>query len=111
MVFGGIVSSPRAYLSAQQALDLANVYLENANNASDAAISMVLCHDAEVSLSQAKKAMKHTGNPSLVDGITTAYTGLGKLLERRGHVNEAHVSYKKAEKLGYVRDCVHFIVD
>jgi len=111
MVFGGIVSSPRAYLSAQQALDLANVYLENANNASDAAISMVLCHDAEVSLSQAKKAMKHTGNPSLVDGITTAYTGLGKLLERRGHVNEAHVSYKKAEKLGYVRDCVRFIVD
>jgi hypothetical protein len=100
MVFGGIVSSPRAYLSAHQALELANVYLENANNASDADISMVLCHDTEVSLSQARKAIKHSENQSLVDGIVTAYTDLGRLLERRGHGTEAQISYKKAEKLG-----------
>jgi len=101
MVFGSIVSSPRANLSAHQALELANVYLENANNANDADISLVLCHDTEVSLSQARKAVKHyTGNQPLVDGITTAYIGLGKLLERRGHGTGAQASFKKAEKLG-----------
>jgi hypothetical protein len=100
MVFGSFVSSPRAYLSAQQVLELANVYLENANNVDDADISLVLCHDAEVSLSQARKAVKHTENQSLVDGITTAYIGLGKLLERRGHITGAKASFKKAEKLG-----------
>jgi len=100
MVFGGIVSSPRAYLTAQQALELANVYLDNAINAKDADISMVLCHDTEVSLSQAKKSIKHTENQILVDGITAAYMDLGKLLERYGHDTEAQASYKKAEKLG-----------
>jgi len=100
MVFGGIVSSPLAYLSAHQALELANVYLENANNANDTNISLVLCHDTEVSLSQAKKAIKYSENQALVDGIAAAYTDLGKLLERRGHGTEAQVSYKKAEKLG-----------
>ncbi|KAF9347161.1 hypothetical protein BGX34_003343, partial [Mortierella sp. NVP85] len=100
MVFGSIVSSPRANLSAHQALELANVYLENANNADDADISLVLCHDTEVSLSQARKAIKHTKNQSLVDGITAAYFRLGKLLEERGHGTGAQASFKKAEKLG-----------
>jgi len=100
MVFGSIVSSPRAYLSAQQALELANVYLENANNADDADISLVLCYDTEISLYQAKKAIKHTGNQSLVGGIATAYIGLGKLLERRGQGTGARASFKVAEKLG-----------
>jgi hypothetical protein len=100
MVFGSIVSSPRANLSGHQALKLANVYLENANNANDADISLVLCHDTEVSLYQAKKAVKHSANQSLVDGIATAYIGLGKLLERRGHSAGAQTSFKKAEKLG-----------
>ncbi|KAF9348605.1 hypothetical protein BGX34_002385, partial [Mortierella sp. NVP85] len=103
MVFGGIVSSPLAYLSAHQALELANVYLENANNASDTNISLVLCHDTEVSLSQARKAIKYSENHTLVDGIAAAYTDLGKLLERRGHGTEAQASYKKAEKLGSIR--------
>jgi len=100
MVFGSIVSSPRAYLSAQQALALANVYLENANNADDAEISLVLCHDTEVSLYQAKRAIKHTVNQSLAGGIASAYIGLGKLLERRGQGTGAQASFKVAEKLG-----------
>ncbi|KAF9347553.1 hypothetical protein BGX34_003025, partial [Mortierella sp. NVP85] len=100
MGFGGIVSSPRAYLSAHQALKLANVYLENANIADDSDILLVLCHDTEVSLSQAKKAIKHAENQPLVCEIATVYIGLGKLLERRGHEAEAQASYKKAEKLG-----------
>jgi len=100
MVFGGIVSSPLANLSTHQALELANLYLENANNAGDTNISLVLCHDTEVSLSQAKKAIKYSENQALVDGIAAAYIDLGKLLERRGHGTEAQVSYKKAEKIG-----------
>jgi hypothetical protein len=100
MVFGSIVSSPRANLSGRQALELASMYLENASNASDADISLVLCHDTEVSLYQAKKAIKHAENQSLVDGIATTYIGLGRLLERRGHGTSAKASFKKAEKLG-----------
>ncbi|KAF9351833.1 hypothetical protein BGX34_000329, partial [Mortierella sp. NVP85] len=100
MGFGGIVSSPRSYLSAHQALKLANVYLENANIVDDADVSLVLCHDTEISLSQAKKAIKRAENQLLVSEIATVYIGLGKLLERRGLEAEAQASYKKAEKLG-----------
>ena len=104
------MSSPRAYLSAHQALELANVYLENANNANDADISLVLCHDTEVSLSQAKKAVKRSENQAVVSGIAAAYIDLGKLLERRGHGTEAQVSFKKAEKLGYSEGLFKFVV-
>ncbi|KAF9362177.1 hypothetical protein BGX34_006671 [Mortierella sp. NVP85] len=100
MVFGGIVSSPRASLSGQQALELANLYLENANNTSDNEISLVLCHDTEVSLNQAKKSIKHSDNPGFVDEIISTYIELGNLLQNRGHEAMAQVSYKKAEKLG-----------
>jgi hypothetical protein len=100
MVFGGIVSSPRASLSGQQALELANLYLENANNASDGDISLVLCHDTEVALYQAKKSIKHSDNPGFANGIITTYIDLGKLLQKRGYETMAQVSYKKAERLG-----------
>jgi hypothetical protein len=100
MGFGGIVSSPRAYLSAHQVLKLANVYLEYANIVDDADVTLVLCHDTEVSLSQAKKAIKHAENQPLVSEIATVYIELGRLLERRGHGTEAQASYKKAKKLG-----------
>jgi hypothetical protein len=100
MLFGSIVSSPRASLSPQKALDLANVYLETAFNILDSDIALVLCHDTEVSLSQARKSVKHDKNPTVIQGVATAYIGLGKLLESRGHVSGAQVSFKKAEKLG-----------
>jgi hypothetical protein len=99
-MFGTIISSPRGSLSPKQALELAKVYLENASNATDPDITLVLCHDTEVSLFQAKKAVKHTKDQIVVEGIATAYVDLGKLLERRGHGNEAQASYKKAGKLG-----------
>ncbi|KAF9348052.1 hypothetical protein BGX34_002702, partial [Mortierella sp. NVP85] len=100
MVFTGIVSSPRGALSSQQTLDLANTYLETAFNAIDSDIALVLCHDTEVSLSQAKKSVKHDKNPTVAKGIATAYVGLGKLLERHGHVSGAQASFKKALNLG-----------
>ncbi|KAI8346000.1 hypothetical protein B0O80DRAFT_431220 [Mortierella sp. GBAus27b] len=52
-------------LSAKQALELAKVYLENARNADDSNIAMVLCHDTKVSLSQAKKVIKRGKESSL----------------------------------------------
>ncbi|KAK3810111.1 MAG: WD40-repeat-containing domain protein [Benniella sp.] len=100
MAFGSIVSSPRGSLSPQQALELANLYLGNACNAKDPDIALVLCHDTEVSLSQAKKAIRRSGNQAVLGGIASAYISLGKLLEKRGLGSEARVSYKKAEKLG-----------
>jgi len=83
-----------------QALDLARVYLENARQMTDVKLSLVLCHDTEVSLSQAKRAAKHADNPTLKEGIATAYIDLGRLLYDRDHHVEAQTSYKKAHKLG-----------
>ncbi|KAK3820439.1 MAG: hypothetical protein J3Q66DRAFT_439412, partial [Benniella sp.] len=98
MVFGGIISSPRGSLSLQQVLDLANIYLENACKASDPDIALVLCHDAEVSLSQVKRVAKHTEDKTMREGIATAYIGLGELLNNQGHRDEAQAFYKKSEK-------------
>ncbi|KAF9353487.1 hypothetical protein BGX34_011533, partial [Mortierella sp. NVP85] len=105
MVFGSIVSSPRGSLTPQKALELANVYLETAFNANDSDIALVLCHDTELSLSQARKSVKHDKTQEVTKGIAKTYIGLGKLLENRGHVDGAQASFKKAEKLvGNVHD-------
>jgi hypothetical protein len=58
MLFSAIISSPRDSLLPEQALELANIYLDNARKATDPYITLVLCHDTEVSLSQAKKVSK-----------------------------------------------------
>lgn len=100
MVSGNIVLSPRASLTPQQSLRLANVYLEKASGEEDPDIALVLCHDTEVSLSQARKGIKYNGGNTVIDGIATAYIDLGKLLESRGHVNGAQISYQKAARLG-----------
>lgn len=102
-----IIPSHLGTLSLQQALDLSNVYLENAYKATDRGIALVLCHDAEVALSQAKNAnkkypahLKDTAYEALRGGIAVAYIDLGKLLEHRGYPNEAQVINKKAKKWG-----------
>lgn len=101
MVFTGIVSSPRANISLQKALELANVYLENAINATDSELTLVFCHDTEVTLSQAKRIVNNNSDDkTLREGIATAYVNLGQLLHTRGHFREAQASYKKAERMG-----------
>jgi hypothetical protein len=97
MVFGNIISSPRASLSLQQVLHLANVYLENARKESDPDIALVLCYDTEVSL---KKAAKHTEDKGMREGIASIYIGLGELLSTQDHRDEAQAFYKKSEKWG-----------
>ena len=84
----------------QQALDIANTYLENAWNATDPAIALVFCHDTEVSLSQVKRAAKHINDKAMRERIATAYVTLGDLLNSKHHKDEAQAFYKKSEKWG-----------
>ncbi|KAK3819619.1 MAG: WD40-repeat-containing domain protein [Benniella sp.] len=98
MVFGTIISSPRASLSLQQVLRLANVYLENARQETDETIALVLCHDAEVSLSQVKRVAKHTKDKDMREGIASIYDGLGDLLDNQGCGSEAQAFYNKSAK-------------
>lgn len=56
MVIGTIVSSPRASLTSQQALKLADVYLEKACDEGPD-IALMLCHDTEISLSRLLSSM------------------------------------------------------
>ncbi|KAI8346005.1 hypothetical protein B0O80DRAFT_503828 [Mortierella sp. GBAus27b] len=107
MVFTKIVPSHLDTLSLQQALELTNVYLENAYRTKDSKVAMVLCHNAEVALSQAKKAdKKHSAHPGdasyefMRESVAMAYIDLGKHLESRGYQNEAIALCKKAEKWG-----------
>ncbi|KAK3819960.1 MAG: hypothetical protein J3Q66DRAFT_164906 [Benniella sp.] len=100
MAFGSIISSPRGSLSLQQVLDLASIYLENARQTQDPNIALVLCHDTEISLSQVKRAAKHTDDKAMRDGIATIYIKLGDLLDNQGHRDEAQAFYTKSEKWG-----------
>jgi hypothetical protein len=99
MLFGSIVSSPRDVLTPTQALELANDYLEKASKAHDPYIALILCHDTEVSLSQAARGSKRFDVQGVHEGIATAYASLGRLLDNRGRRNEAQACYKKAVKL------------
>jgi hypothetical protein len=96
----GSNSTPLGALSSQQALELANLYLDNAYNISDPAIALVLCHDTKGSLSHAKKVAGHHENQVVNGRIATAYIDLGALLKHHRHDIEAQTIYKKAEKLG-----------
>jgi len=100
MLFGGIIASPRDILTPVQALELANVYLENAFKATDPYIALTLGHDTEVSLTQAKSASKRYGLQVVREGVATAYVKLGKLLDTHGRRDEAQACYKKGERLG-----------
>ncbi|KAG0234727.1 hypothetical protein BGX31_004466 [Mortierella sp. GBA43] len=107
MVFRSIVPSHLGSLSPQQSLQLTYVYLECASKTKNHDIALVLCHDAEVTLSQARNGTKKppllpkdTGDQAVRRGIAAAYIDLGKLLANRGYSNEAQASYKKAEKWG-----------
>ena len=76
------------------------MYLENAFNVDDTDLALVLCHDTELSLSQAKKAIRRAEDQYVIGEIATTYVHLGSLLDRQGRPNEAKASYKKAGKLG-----------
>ncbi|KAI8348177.1 hypothetical protein B0O80DRAFT_490105, partial [Mortierella sp. GBAus27b] len=99
MAFGTIISSPRGDLSPQQALYLANFYLENARKETDPAVALVLCNDGEVSLSHVKRS-KYMDDPTTREGMASVYGGFGDLMERHGHQQAAQAFFKKCEKWG-----------
>jgi len=99
MLFGGVISSPRDSLLPEQALKLANIYLDNARKTDDLYIAMVLCHDTEVSLSLARRASKRLKVQDVREEIAVAYVKLGRLLHKRERPDEADAFRKKAEKL------------
>ena len=103
MLFGSILSSPLDGLLPQQALQLANIYLDNAHQATDPHLALVLCHDTEVSLSQAKKSFKRMKVPDVRPGIAIAYDKLGELLDGYRLHEEAEAFRKKALTIWYVR--------
>ncbi|KAK3806094.1 MAG: hypothetical protein J3Q66DRAFT_375444 [Benniella sp.] len=103
MLFGSIISSPREVLSPTQALELANIYLDNARKTTDLCIALTLCHDTEASLSQAVRSSKHLKIPAVRKGIATAYAQLGWLLKNRSLHDEAEAFYKKVPFAGSVR--------
>jgi len=100
MLFGTIISSQRDILSPTQALELANIYLDNARKTTDPYVALALCHDTEVTLSQVARGSKRVKVPVVREGIATAYVQLGWLLKSRRLHDEAEAFYKKAEKLG-----------
>jgi hypothetical protein len=100
MVFGSIIPSPRGSLSLQQLLDLANIYLENAFKSTDPDITLVLCHDAEASLTHVKKAAKNNDDKSMHGRIATVFIGLGDLLDSQSHRDEAQAFYKNQRNGG-----------
>ncbi|KAF9361829.1 hypothetical protein BGX34_006876, partial [Mortierella sp. NVP85] len=107
MLSRSIVPAPKSALSLHQALELTNLYLENAYKATDQDIVLVLCHDAENALSQVKNANKRASShvedaeyQTLRKGVATAYIDLGKLLEGQGYQDVAQTFCKKAVKWG-----------
>ncbi|KAI8346998.1 hypothetical protein B0O80DRAFT_430458 [Mortierella sp. GBAus27b] len=100
MVFGSFITSPKSILTPVQSLRLAKVYLECATNEQDMDVTLVLCHDTEVSLSQAKRSAKGSDHQTLRPEIGKIYADLGHLLHNRGRPSEAKASYSRAEKLG-----------
>ncbi|KAG0221405.1 hypothetical protein BGX31_009919 [Mortierella sp. GBA43] len=107
MLSRSLVPAPKNALSLKQALELSNLYLENAYKTVDQDIVLVLCHEAEMALIQAKSANKrdplrsnNSEYQGLCDGVATAYIDLGKLLERQGYRDVSQAICKKAEKWG-----------
>ncbi|KAF9352290.1 hypothetical protein BGX34_012226, partial [Mortierella sp. NVP85] len=107
MVLSNNVPSHLSALSLRQALELSNIYLENAYRTTDNDIALVLCHEAEVALSQTKNASKKSpvhpnddGHQALRKGVAAAYIDLGKLLGKWGYQDEAQAVCKKAERWG-----------
>ncbi|KAF9348453.1 hypothetical protein BGX34_002468 [Mortierella sp. NVP85] len=105
MVFGTVISSPRGTLSLDKALRLARFYLESAREETDSELFLVLCHDAEVSMAQAKKSARRTTGQMERHGIAVIYTELGRLLNTQGYHTEAQAFYKKSKKWGRAQGC------
>ncbi|KAG0001097.1 hypothetical protein BGZ79_005103 [Entomortierella chlamydospora] len=102
------VASKRNPLPPHSELELVNIYLEQSRLASKEKkhdIALVLCEEAEASLSQMKKGVKATEAVQDVTdlrySIACAFFELGRLLDGLNKQERAKESYKKAQEWGY----------
>ncbi|KAG0344137.1 hypothetical protein BG005_002027, partial [Podila minutissima] len=102
------VSTRRSPLPPQKELELVNIYLEQGRTVSEEGkheIALVLCEEAEASLSQMKKGVKAAEAvqdvTDLRHGIAFAFVELSKLLDELKKQKRAKESYKKAQEWGY----------
>ncbi|KAG0298942.1 hypothetical protein BGZ98_010428 [Dissophora globulifera] len=102
------VSSKRSPLPPQKELELVNIYLEQGRIVSEEGkneIALVLCEEAEASLSRMKKGVKAAEAvqdvTDLRHGIACAFIELSKLLDELKKQEKAKESYKKAQEWGY----------
>ncbi|KAF9363944.1 hypothetical protein BGX34_002959 [Mortierella sp. NVP85] len=72
-------------------MKLANLYLRNAKIEGDPDIAMVLCHETEASLFQAKMVAKNADDQVMMNRIGTALFELSQLLEEHHRDPEAEV--------------------
>ncbi|KAI8363745.1 hypothetical protein B0O80DRAFT_421434 [Mortierella sp. GBAus27b] len=107
MVFHSATLSSRTTLSLQQSLELANLYLGNAQKTKDPEVVLELCNVTESVLSRTKRATKKPLSPNmqdedraLGDEIAVAFSNLAKLQESLGQSEKAQASYKKAAQRG-----------
>ncbi|KAG0359919.1 hypothetical protein BGX24_005680, partial [Mortierella sp. AD032] len=107
IMFSKKVSSKRSPLAPQIELELINIYLENGRTASKKGkhqIALVLCEEAEASLSQMKKCIKAAEVQDDMDmrhGVASAFLELSKLLEEMNQQERAKESESKAHEWGY----------
>ncbi|KAG0010273.1 hypothetical protein BGZ80_001628, partial [Entomortierella chlamydospora] len=86
-MFRNLISPRTTNLSLEDALELANKYLENAHKEVDAAKALELSNKAKSLLKDAKNifASKRVKDLTLSNGIANAYHEHGRLLDDLGH--------------------------
>ncbi|KAF9937856.1 hypothetical protein BGZ65_000884, partial [Modicella reniformis] len=104
-MFRSTVSPSLSKLLPQKALDLTNVYLENARKVKDPNNALELCDNAEASLSRvmemALNPPKNTQDQTLREEVASACFELGQLQDHLGANRKSQISFKNAEKLGW----------
>ncbi|KAF9275848.1 hypothetical protein BGZ68_010465 [Mortierella alpina] len=108
-MFVSKVSSKRSPLPPQQELQLVNIYLGQGCTASKDGkheIALVLCEEAEASLSKMKKGVKAAeavqNVAELRHGIACTFFELSKLLRELNRPEKAKENYRKAQEWGYI---------
>ncbi|KAG0019776.1 hypothetical protein BGZ80_005277, partial [Entomortierella chlamydospora] len=107
-MFRNLFSSPTSRLPLEDALELANKYLENARKENDPVKALRLCNDANSVIKDAEKIYAKNGvkGRALHDGIANVYHEHAKLLDTLGYRGMAQKSHSKADKWGYVHVAV-----
>ncbi|KAF9574273.1 hypothetical protein EC968_007042 [Mortierella alpina] len=105
------VSSKRSPLPLQSELELVSIYLDQGRTASkdgNSDIALVLCEEAEASLTKLKKGVRAAEAvqdvTNLRQSIANAFLELSKLLAELQRQERANENYRKAQEWGYIEE-------